>query len=112
MKNSFNILKEFIVNKSGQGIYDAPGFQEGIGGIISTLLKNVYILAGIILFILLIVGGLGFIMGAGSENPEQAKKGKQTITASIIGFIIIFISYWIIKIIEIITGFPILNPGF
>ncbi len=113
MKNflSFNIGEQFWV-KPGQGIIEAEGFQQGIGGIISTLLQNIYVLAGIILFILLIVGGLGFIIGAGGDNPEQAKRGKQAITAALIGFAIIFCSYWIIKIIEIVTGLSIFNPNF
>ena len=108
MKNllSFKIGDEFWV-RPNQGIAGAEGFKEGIGGIISTLLQNVYILAGILLFILLIVGGLSFIMGAGGDNPETAKKGKQAITAALIGFAVIFCSYWIIKIIEIITGMNI-----
>ena len=112
MKNllSFKIGDEFWV-KENIGITEAEGFKAGIGGIISTILQNVYILAGIILFILLIVGGLGFIMGAGEENPEKAKRGKQAITAALIGFAIIFCSYWIIKIIEIVTGINILNPN-
>ena len=103
---AFNIGDQFLLRP------DRPVKEIGtIGGIISTLLQNVYILAGIILFILLIVGGLGFIMGAGEDNPEKAKKGKQTITAALIGFAIIFCSYWIIKIIEIVTGINILNPN-
>lgn len=112
MKNllSFNIGDEFWV-KDQTGIGKAAGFKEGIGGIISTLINNVYVLAGIILFILLIVGGVSFIMGAGSDSPEQAKKGKQAITAALIGFAVIFCSYWIIKIIEILTGFKILDPS-
>jgi len=108
---SFNIGEQFWVREN-TGITEAEGFKEGVGGIISTLLQNIYVLAGILLFILLIIGGLGFIMGAGEENPEKAKKGKQAITAALIGFVIIFCSYWIIKIIEIITGVSILNPGF
>lgn len=108
---SFKIGEQFWVGgKAGTGIEGAAGFQEGIGGIISTLINNIYILAGIILFVLLIVGGLGFIMGAGSNNPEQAKKSKQAITSALIGFAVIFCSYWIIRIIEILTGFQILNP--
>ena len=108
---AFNIGDQFWV-RPNQGIAGAEGFKEGIGGIISTLLQNVYVLAGILLFILLIVGGLSFIMGAGEDNPEKAKRGKQAITAALIGFVIIFCSYWIIKIIEIMTGVSILNPGF
>jgi len=108
---SLKIGNEFWV-KPNQGIAGAEGFNQGIGGIISTLLQNIYVLAGIVLFILLIVGGLGFIIGAGGDNPEQAKKGKQAITAALIGFAIIFCSYWIIKIIEIVTGLSIFNPNF
>jgi len=108
---SFKIGDEFWV-KPNQGIAGAEGFKEGIGGIISTLLQNIYVLAGILLFILLIVGGLSFIMGAGEDNPEKAKKGKQAITAALIGFVIIFCSYWIIKIIEIVTGLAIFKPNF
>ena len=104
---AFNIGDQFLLKP------DRPVKEIGtIGGIISTLLQNIYVLAGILLFILLIIGGLSFIMGAGEDNPEKAKKGKQAITAALIGFMIIFCSYWVIKIIEIITGVSILNPGF
>ncbi|MCX6726116.1 MAG: hypothetical protein NT052_02265 [Candidatus Shapirobacteria bacterium] len=104
---TIDIGKEFKINgETGIG-------QIGtVGNIISTLLQNIYVLAGIILFVLLIVGGLSFIMGAGEENPEKAKKGKQAITAALTGFVIIFCSYWIIRIIEIITGMNIFNPNF
>ena len=102
-----NIGSEFKINNS-QGV-ESIGT---LGNLISNLLDNVYLLAGIILFILLIVGGLSFIMGAGEENPEKAKKGKQAITAALIGFVIIFCSFWIIRIIEVLTGLSILNPSF
>jgi hypothetical protein len=82
-----------------------------LGDIISAILPNIYVLAGIILFILLIIGGFGIIMGAGEENPEKAKKGKQAITAALIGFLIIFASWWIIQIVEVITGVDILGGG-
>lgn len=81
-----------------------------LGDIISNLLPNIYLLAGVILFFLLIGGGLMFILSAGQENPEGASKGKQAITAALIGFLIIFASYWIIEIIEHITGVGILIP--
>ena len=113
MKNffAFNIGEQFWV-KPNQGIAQAEGFNQGIGWIISNLLKNIYVVAGILLLVLLIIGGFSFIMGAGEDNPEKAKKGKQAITAALIGFAIIFCSYWIIKIIEIMTGINILNFNF
>lgn len=82
-----------------------------LGEIISNILPNIYILAGVILFFLLVGGGLMFIVGTGQENPEGAAKGGKAITAALIGFLIIFASYWIIQIIKIITGIDFLSGG-
>lgn len=82
-----------------------------LGGFISVLLPNVYVLAGILLFLLLIAGGYGIIAGAGSGNSDQVGKGQKAVTAAVIGFILIFASWWIIQIIEIVTGMEILGPG-
>lgn len=61
---------------------------------------------------LLVLGGIGVIAGAGGDNPERAAKGKQAVTSAIIGFIIIIVAYWIIQIIENITGITILSVTF
>ena len=66
--------------------------------LINVLLPNVYVLAGLILLILLILGGLTFILNAG-KKPEEMARGSQALTAALIGFVIIFISYWIVNII-------------
>lgn len=79
--------------------------EVSITGFISQVLPNVYVIAGVILFFLLVGGGLVFIISAGQENPEGAAKGKQAITAALMGFLIIFASYWIMQIIQVITGY-------
>lgn len=79
-----------------------------VGGLVSVLVSNAYILAGVLFLILFIVGGLNVIGSAGSSDPQQAAKGWKIITAAGVGFLIIFASYWIIKIIELITGLKIL----
>lgn len=109
-KLAFNLGEQFWL-KPEAGIGEAAGYSS-LGKLISAILPNVYIIAGIILFILLIGGGFMFIVGAGSDNPEQAKKGRQAITAALAGFGVIFASYWIIQIIETVTGVKILNPIF
>ena len=75
--------------------------------LISTILPNIYIVSGLILFFLLLGGG--FAVMASGGNVEQIDKGKQAISGAIIGFIIIFASFWIIQLIEKLTGIPILN---
>ena len=81
-----------------------------IGTIINIILKNSITIAGVILLGLLIFGGLKFIMSAGSNDAKKAAEAKAIITDAIIGFVVIFVAYFIIQIIEVITGVQILNP--
>lgn len=78
-------------------------------GMLSVLLPNIYIISGIILLFLMIMGG--FTIVAGGDNPEQIQKGQKTLVGAIIGFMVIFISYWVVQLIETITGITILNSG-
>lgn len=81
----------------------------GFGSLISVLLPNLYILAGLIFFVLLIFGGLGLIMGAGGGDPKKTEQGGKAVTYAIVGFLVVFASYWIIQIIQVVTGVNILN---
>lgn len=74
-----------------------------------SLLPNALLLAGIILLFILVGGAFTVISSAG--NPDKTQKGSQAITGAIIGFVVIFAAYWIIQIIEVITGVKILNPS-
>jgi len=81
--------------------------EKGLFGILSVIIKNVFVIAGIILFIFIIVGGLGMIINAG--NAEKQKKSSNVLGSAVTGFIIMMASYWIIKIIEILTGITIIS---
>jgi len=98
------------VDKSGQpiSISGTPyTSQEGLFAILSVIVKNVFVIAGIVLFILIIVGGLGMILNAG--NAEKQQKSNNVLGSAVTGFVIMIISYWIIKIIEVITGVEIIS---
>jgi len=58
---------------------------------------------------LLIFGGFSIIMGAGQGDAKKTGQGKKAATSAVVGFLVIFASYWIIQIIQIITGVEILN---
>lgn len=103
-----DIGQEFKIG-GDKGIANAgPAFQT-IGGFVSAVLPNVFIIAGVILLLLLLFGGLTTIIGG--DNPEAQDKGKQAITSALIGFVIIFASYWIIQIIQVLTGVNILKSS-
>lgn len=86
------------------------GQTKGLADLTSIILSNALYLSGFIMLIIFLVAGFGIISGAGENNPEKAAKGKKAMTAAIFGFIIVFASYWIIKIVESLTNIEILNP--
>jgi hypothetical protein len=83
-----------------------------VGSLVNVLVKNIFVLAGVLLFVLLIFGGLKFIVSAGGGDEQEIGKSKNAITAALIGFLIIFAAYWIVQIIGHISGINIFKPKF
>lgn len=87
------------------------GVNLGLSDLVSIILSNAVSIAGFILFVLIVVGGFLYIAGAGNSDPQKTAQGKSAITTAVIGFIIIFVTYWIIQLVEIIFGINILNAN-
>ena len=79
---------------------------NGIGSTVSLFLNIAFVAAGIILLFFFILGGIGLIGSAGGENPQKAEQSKKTLTSAVIGFVIVFASYWIVKLIGQLIGMP------
>ncbi len=76
-------------------------------GIISYILPFLFTLAGLVLFVMILWGG--FEMLAGAAEPKQQEAGKQRILAGVIGFLVIFASYWLAQLLQTIFGISILG---
>jgi len=77
------------------------------GAIIGGLLPYVYVIAGLLLLIMLIVGGITLMTAMG--DPAKTKDGYGKITAGLIGFLIIFVSYMVVQILQVVLGIAILQ---
>jgi len=77
-----------------------------LGSLISGILPYIYGFAGLALFVMLIWGGITLMTAAG--DPGKSKDGYGKITAGLIGFLIIFVSYFVAQIIEVVLGIKIL----
>lgn len=75
-------------------------------GIISRALTFAFPLGGIILFVMIVWGGFEMLSGAATKKSLDA--GRERVTAAIIGFILLFSSYWIVQIVEAVFGVRIL----
>jgi hypothetical protein len=79
-------------------IYSNPAF------LVNLIVKNLFVLAGIVLFLMVFYAGFKFIQG-GAKGAEEA---KTIATTAVIGFIIMFSAYWVVQIVALITGTDII----
>lgn len=100
----FDVLRKSITLTPGAKI-DLSKADLTIGEIISAILPYIFVIAGLILFFLLISSGFELLTSAG--NPESQKKAQAKLTNAIVGFIIIFLAYWLAQIVEAVLGIQI-----
>lgn len=78
-----------------------PEFSD-IGTIVSGLLPYLFAGAGLMLLLYLLFGGLQLMTSGGDPKKMQEARGK--IGNALVGFIIVFIAYWLVQIVGTILG--------
>lgn len=108
-------MKSVLAIDIGQAIkFDGGSLSQtypNTGTLVNLIVRNGAVIAGIILLALLIVGGLMFIIGAGSDDLKKVQTAQNIIVSSLIGFAVIFLAFIIIQLIQVITGLNILNSN-
>lgn len=106
-----NICEEFCLRIEDGQCVSVCDTWPNIGALVTVFLKNALVLAGVLFLLLLIFGGLGLIMGAGSGDAKKTAQGQKTITTALVGFFLVVAGYWLIQLIEIVTGINFINPN-
>jgi len=73
-----------------------------LGEIVSGLLPYLFAGAGLFLLLYLIFGGFQLMTSGGDPKKMQEAKGK--LTNALVGFIIVFVAYWLVQIVGTILG--------
>lgn len=81
-----------------------------VSSLISTLLPNLLVGAGVIMLFLMLGGGFMIIHGAGNDDTKQAAQGKAAVTSAVIGFLLVISAYFILQIVGTVTGVDFINP--
>ena len=93
------------INSYFKSPFSAP---SSVGDLVTLFVNISFTLAGVLLLIFFIMGGIGMIASAGGSDPQKMAQAQKTTTSALIGFIIVFTSYWIVKLIGSIIGVDIL----
>lgn len=72
----------------------------GIAGLLSALLPILFTFAGLLLLLYLLFGGISLMTSGGDPKSVASAKGK--ITNAFIGFILVFVAYWVVRLFGII----------
>lgn len=101
-----------IFAQTQQPIPVAPGTEtpnsagiptlDGLEAVFSNVVSLIIPLAGIVLFIFLMLGGFRYITSG--SDPKKADLAKQTITYAILGMIFLALAYLILNFIATFTG--------
>ena len=85
---------KFTPFRSGEG--------ATLGAVISALIPYLFAAAGLLLLLYLLYGGLSLMLSRG--DPKAIQSAKDKITSAVMGFVIVFVSYWLVQIVGTILG--------
>jgi len=86
------------------------GYATDFGNMFSSVLNVVMLIAAVLVFAYLIMGGIEWITSGGDKGKAESARNK--ITAAIIGLIIVAASYAIINLVVQFLGFENFNAVF
>ncbi len=95
---------------TGEDITAPKGFATNIGSLINGALSFIMVIAALLVFLYLILGGIEWITSGGDKGKTENARNK--ITAAVIGLIILAASYAILLIILNFLGFGSLGDVF
>lgn len=96
----------------GQIDLKPTGNFENLGGLtfpslISGLIRFTLVIAALVFFFILVIGGIRWILSGGDKAQTEAARNQ--ITAALVGLVIVFAAWAIVQLIQTFFGVNILN---
>lgn len=86
---------------------NAPAQFSELNVLFGNVVSVVLGFSGLVLFIMLVLGGIKYI-SAGSD-PKAVEGAKKTLTYAIAGLVLVALAFLIIRVIEFVTGVNVSN---
>ncbi|SRR5260221_12183099 len=111
-----NLLAQ--ANRAGDTINLTPNSNSGfdslkgitIQGVISGAISLALVVAAVIFFFMLVIGGIRWILSGGDKGQTEAARNQ--ITAALVGLVIVFAAWAIAQLIGSLFGITIFTSGF
>lgn len=86
---------------------NAPATLEDLEVVFYNVVSVIMAVAGIVFFLMLVMGGFKFMTAGG--DPKNVESAKGTLTSAILGLVLVALSYLILVTISYFTGSEITN---
>lgn len=98
------VLAANDINLKPEGDFEALG-DLTIGGIVGGLIRLILVIAAIVFFFILVIGGIRWIVSGGDK--AQTETARNQITAALVGLVIVFAAWAILQLINVFFGIDI-----
>ena len=88
------------INIGDPTVFSPAGTFNTFGDIVNVIVKNAFMLAGVITFILLIFGGISIIVGAGSGDTKKLEQGKKSVRLDKVTEVLNYFGYEVAPVLK------------
>ena len=99
-----NLLAASDINLQPGGQFAQLGSLT-VGGIVSGLIRLVLVVAALVFFFILVIGGIRWIASGGDKAQTEAARNQ--ITSALVGLVIVFAAWAIVQLINTFFGINI-----
>lgn len=85
----------------------APLGNLTIGGLVSGFIRLILVIAALVFFFILVIGGIQWIVSGGDKAQTEGARGR--ITAALVGLVIVFAAWAIVQLINVFFGIDIFS---
>ena len=78
-----------------------------VGGLVSGFIRLILVIASLVFFFILVIGGIQWITSGGDKAQTEAARGR--ITAALVGLVIVFAAWAIVQLINVFFGIDIFS---
>lgn len=94
------------INLRPGGQFQALG-NLTVPSIVSGLIRLVLVIAALVFFFILVIGGIRWILSGGDKTATEGARSQ--ITAALVGLVIVFAAWAIIQLVNVLFGIDILQ---
>ncbi len=105
----FDFARSLLLNNTAgnDGANLVKNRYSSVGAVVNLIIRYLFLAGGVVFFVLILISGYKLVFLG--DKQKALSDVKKNLTTGVLGLLIMFAVFWIIKIIEALTGLSILG---